>query len=144
LVPITWISNNIAISPAFDMDELNNVKKMGIDVIVDVRSEGQDDEDLMRQAKMKFIHVEVDDCYAPTQNQSDEIINFINPLLNQDKKVLIHCQNGYQRSPLVAITILIKRGMKVADALKLLKQRYPASSFTPHQEEFIENLKQAL
>ena len=100
-----------------------------------------DDADLIEQAKMEFFHVEIDDRYAPTQNQFDEILDFVNPLLNQDKKILIHCQNGYQRSPLLAITILIKRGMNVTDAKKLLKHRHPTSSFTPPQEEFIEKLK---
>ncbi len=141
MVPITWISKNIAISPAFEMDEINHIKKIGIDAIVDLRSEDQDDADLIRQAKMEFFHVEVDDRYAPTRNQFDEILDFVNPLLNQDKKILIHCQNGYQRSPLLAITILIKRGMNVTDAKKLLKHRHPTSSFTPPQEEFIEKLK---
>jgi len=63
LVPITWISKNIAISPAFEMDEINHIKKMGIDAIVDLRSEDQDDADLIRQNKMEFFHVEIDSFY---------------------------------------------------------------------------------
>jgi len=141
LLPIKWISDQIAVSPAFEDKEIKKIKEEGFDAIIDVRSEDHDDSELIRNAGMQCFHVSVDDRYAPTQNQLERILNFVNPLLDQEKKVLIHCQNGYQRSPLVAVTIFVHRGMDVADALGLLKQRFPESSFTPIQEEFIDHLK---
>lgn len=143
MVRLTWINNNIAISPAFDKADLIKIRQTGIDAIVDVRSEYQDDEALIRESGMEFFHVAVDDRYTPTQEQLESILDFVNPLLGQDKKILIHCQNGYGRSPLVAIAILVKRGMSVADAVRLLEDKHPAASFTPQQERFIYGLEQS-
>lgn len=141
MVNIIWITDNIGISPAFSMGELKILRNMGIDAIVDVRSEYEDDANLIRHEGMEFFHVAVDDRYCPTPNQLESILKFVSPLLVQDKKILIHCQNGYGRSPLVAIAILIKRGMNVALAVQLLEDRHPAVSFTPQQEEFIYSLE---
>lgn len=144
MVRVTWINNNIAISPAFRKGNLIKIRQMGIDAIVDVRSEYQDDDNLIRELGMEFFHTAVDDRYAPTQKQMESILDFVNPLLNQDKRILIHCQNGYGRSPLVAIAILVKRGMSVADAVGLLEDKHPAVSFTPQQERFIYTLETEL
>lgn len=141
MVRMTWINNNIAVGPAFGKSELNEIRQMGIEAIIDVRSEYQDDAVLIRELGMRFFHVAVDDRYAPTQKQLESILDFVNPLLNQDKKILIHCQNGYGRSPLVAIAILIKRGMYAADAVRLLEDKHPVVNFTLQQQEFIYSLE---
>lgn len=141
MVRMTWIDNNIAVGPAFRKSDLNKIGQMGIEAIVDVRSEYQDDAVLIRELGMEFFHIPVDDRYAPTQKQLESILDFVNPLLNQDKKILIHCQNGYGRSPLVAVAILIKRGMYAADAVGLLEDKHPVVNFTPQQEEFIYGLE---
>jgi len=141
VVRLIWINDNIAISPAFRTDELMNIKEMEIDAIIDVRSEYQDDADLIKRAGMEFFHVGIDDRYMPTHEQLESILKFVDPLLAQNRKILIHCQNGYGRSPLVAIAILVKYGMHVPDAVGLMEDRHPTISFTPQQEKFIYSLE---
>jgi len=119
-----------------------NIKEVGVDAILDVRSEYQDDADLIERAGMEYFHVGIDDRYAPTHEQLESILRFVEPLLTQNRKVLIHCQNGYGRSPLVAIAILVKHGMHVPDAVGLMEDKHPTISFTPQQEKFIYSLEQ--
>lgn len=146
MVDIIWITDTLAISPAFTTDELPDLKKMGIGVIVDIRSEDKDDADAMRQLGIDFFHVPVDDMCAPTQVQLESIMQFIRPWEpspGNRQKILIHCQYGYGRSPLVALSVLIERGMNKDQALALLYKSHPAATFSHEQEAFISRLKKA-
>lgn len=143
MVDIIWITDTLAISPAFTTDELPNLKKMGIGVIVDIRSEDKDDADAMRQVGIDFFHVPVDDTCVPTQVQLESIVQFIRPFLDKNKKILIHCQYGYGRSPLVVLSVLIECGTNKDQALALLYKSHPAATFSYEQEAFISRLKKA-
>jgi len=140
MVNISWINEQIAISGAISDKDILHLKTEGINAIVDVRSEYCDNRELIEKDGMQFLHVEVDDRYAPTERQLEAVLNFIDPLLDQNKKILVHCQNGYGRSPLTVIAILVKRGMDIASAVTLIEDKHPLASFTPQQEEFIYNL----
>ena len=135
-----WITEDIAVSAAFLEEDIHKIKQAGIDAIIDVRSEYSANRELIEGVGMQFLHLDVDDRYAPTQEQLRKIFDFALPLLEQGKKILVHCQNGYGRSPLVAVAIMVKRGLSVADAVRILEDRHPAASFTPQQEGFIYSL----
>ena len=134
---ISWITEQIAVSGSFLDEDIPCLKKSAIDAIVDVRTEYCDNKELIEKFGLQFLHIEIDDRYSPTFEQLEKIFNFIIPLLNKDKKILIHCQNGCGRSPLVAIAILVKGGMDVADAVGLVEEKHPIVSFTPQQEQFV-------
>jgi len=137
MVAISWISDNIAVSGLFLDQDIPFLKKQGIDAIVDLRSEYCDNIKLIEELCIEFLHVEIDDRYAPTLEQLEEIFNFVEPLLDNNKKILIHCQNGCGRAPLVVIALLAKRGMTIADAVSLVEDKNPITGFTPQQEKFI-------
>ena len=135
------ITNTLSVSSAFTKDELDYVHRLGFAAIVDVRSEDEDDAELIKHKGMAFLHVAVDDLGTPTDMQLQRVMDLVNPLLGLNKKVLVHCENGYGRSPLIAASILVKRGMGVQDALALLKRGHPTYSFSSEQEAFIQNLR---
>jgi protein-tyrosine phosphatase len=64
-------------------------------------------------------------------------MGFVEPLLEKGRKVLIHCQNGAGRSPLIVIAVLMRQGMKAHDALRLVKERHPKCGFTDNQTYFL-------
>lgn len=137
MADISWITEQIAVSGAFPNEDIPNLKNRGIDAILDVRSEYSDDQKLINELGLEFLRIEIDDRYNPTFEQLKKISNFVEPLLDKGKKILIHCQNGYGRSPLVAISVLAKRGMNVADAVRLVEDKHPGVSFSTQQEKFI-------
>jgi len=141
---ITWITDSLAVGPALTNIELEQLKDVGIDAIVDVRSEETDNEDLLKDLDIDFLHINADDRYCPTRKQLNSIFQFVNPLLEKNKKIFVHCQNGYGRSPLVIISILVNRGMSISDAVSLLYDKHPTASFTPQQEKFIYSLEDIL
>ena len=137
MVNFFWVSDQLAVSGALVDDDLSSLKEQDIGVIVDLRSEASDNIKLIEELCIHFLHVGIDDRYSPSFEQLEEIFHFVEPLLDSNKKILIHCQNGCGRAPLVAIAVLAKRGMKIADASNLVEDRNPTTGFTPHQEKFI-------
>lgn len=137
MVNISWITEQIAVSGAFFDDDIGFLRRRGVDAIIDLRSEYCDNQEQIEKCGMQFLHIEVDDCDSPTKRQLEEIFKFVEPLLNKGKKVLIHCQNGCGRSPLVAVAIISKRGMLIPEAVSLVKEKNPWTGFTEHQEKFI-------
>ena len=89
---------------------------------------------------MEFFHTGIDDHHTPTREQLESVLNFANLFLNQDKKILIHCQNGSGRAPLIATAVLVKRGMSASDARRIIEEKHPAIGFSAQQEEFISGL----
>ena len=144
MLNITWINDNIAVGAAFNATDTAEIKKLGIEAIIDLRSEYCDDKRQIEELGLKFLHIKVDDRYSPSTEQLKKIFEFVLPFLKKNKKVLMHCQNGYGRSPLVAIALLTKQGMDLVAALGKVKQRHPACSFTPQQEKFLYSFQELL
>lgn len=134
---ISWINDSLAVSGAFLDDDIPYLKREGVDAIVDLRREFCDNAERIRKCGMEFLHVAVDDCYCPSFDQLEEVLNFAGPILDDGKGLLVHCQNGCGRSPLVIVAILVDRGMNVSDAVSLVQDKHPRTGFTEHQERFI-------
>jgi len=137
MVDISWVTDQIAVSGAFLEEDIPYLKDEGIEVIVDMRSEACDNKELIEEFGMQFFHVEVNDCTSPTSRQLDGIFNFVEPFLEAGKKILVHCQNGFGRSPLVVVAILAKRGMDISNAVSLVENRHPGMGLTNNQQNFI-------
>ena len=137
MVDVSWVTPQIAVGRAFLDEDVYCLKNLGIDAIVDVRSEYCDNKELIEKLGLEFLHVDIDDGYIPSLEQLRKIFNFVEPLLDRKKKIFIHCQNGYGRSPLVVAAILAKRGCTISEAVSLLEEKYPKASFSLNQQNFI-------
>ncbi|UCD15495.1 MAG: dual specificity protein phosphatase family protein [Candidatus Omnitrophota bacterium] len=137
MVSISWITDQIAVSGAFLSGDIGYIKREAIAAIVDLRSEDCDDARLIKDNSIAFLHVDIDDCYAPTFSQLRQIMEFVRPLLRNNKKVLLHCQNSCGRAPLVAVAVLADSGSSIADAVRLVEDKHPLVGFTPQQEKFV-------
>ncbi len=134
---ISWITEQIAVGKAPFQDEFLYLKNLGINAIVDVRSEYCDDKELINKLGMKFLHLEIDDGYAPQKDDLDKLFKFALPLLEKGERIFIHCQNGVGRSPLICIALLVKMGWQISEAVSQIERKYPFASFSLHQERFI-------
>jgi len=138
MVNVSWINDQVIVSGAIAEEDMARLRSQGIDAIVDLRSEYRDDEKLIKELGMQFLHVMIDDGCCPTFEQLDRILDFSNSILDEGKRILIHCQNGCGRSPFVIAALLAARGMKIPDAVGLIKDRHPNMGFTDEQERFID------
>lgn len=73
-----------------------NLKKMGVDIVVDVRLSGKDREKkLVNQAGMKFAAIPWH-CYIPKDHVFAEFLALMRK--NQGKKIFVHCRYGDDRT----------------------------------------------
>lgn len=134
---LIWITETLAVGPALSADGIERLPQSSIGAVVDMRSEYCDDEKLLSKLGIEFLHLPVDDRYAPTFPQVEELWQFTSIQWGAGKKVYIHCQNGYGRSPLGAICVLTKSGWPMAKALYLVEDKHPLVSFTEYQQKFL-------
>ena len=63
----------------------------------------------------------------------DEAINFINEAINKNKKILVHCKGGINRSPAIVVAYLVKYKLySLLDAVDLVKNKKKSARFQPH------------
>lgn len=136
---ISWVNDQIAVSGAFKDKDIPLLEKQGIEAVLDIRSERADNKELLKKHGMDYLRVKVDDTFTPSFDQLKEAMDFVEPLLDMGRKVLIHCQNGAGRSNLVVVVVLVRQGMKIADAIKLTKEKNPNCGFTVSQRRFLDN-----
>lgn len=137
MLDFSWITQQIAVSGAFTDDDIPHLNENKIDAVIDIRSEYYDNKNLLHNHGIDYLNIPVDDRYSPSITQLEQIFTFIEPLLNSRKKILVHCQNGCGRSTLTVAAILAKKGVQISDAINLLKEKHPRTSFTIEQEKFI-------
>tara|TARA_B110000114_G_C15075157_1_gene391456 strand:+ start:219 stop:674 length:456 start_codon:yes stop_codon:yes gene_type:complete len=75
--------------------------------------------------KSEKIRIPIDDNYIFKNNEILKYINILNKIdkyLKQNKKVLVFCKFGFQRSTtIVLLYLIIKKKIKKEDSIKLIK-----------------------
>lgn len=138
------VTDQLSVSDAPTEEDIREIAAEGYAAVVDLRSETCDDMGLLEKLGLAFFHVDIDDTYTPTMEQLHQIFTFADHFLGQGKRILVHCQNGCGRSPLMVAAILIHRGMPTPAALNLLYDRQPLTCFSDRQEIFIHGLEEKL
>jgi predicted protein tyrosine phosphatase len=124
-----WFTDLLAVGGCFPMDRaIHLAQTHGIRAIVDLRSEDRDDQESLAAAGIDFLHLPTPDFEPATSAMLDEGVSFARRHLDRGDKVLIHCQHGIGRSPLVALCVLVDLGWEPLDALALAKDKRSAVS----------------
>ena len=85
-------------------------------------------------------HLPIIDGKIPTLTETQELISWLTPSLNQGKKIVIHCAGGLGRAGTIAACYLISQGHTATDAISIVrKARSPRAIETSTQENFIQN-----
>ncbi|MDQ4135441.1 MAG: dual specificity protein phosphatase family protein [Pseudomonadota bacterium] len=106
-----------------------------IGAVVDLRIEACDDEAVLVRHGLSFLHLPTEDHCAVSQPMLRDGVAFVNGHLDQERRVLIHCEHGIGRSATLALCVLVSRGMAPLDALELAKSRRSLVSPSPAQYE---------
>lgn len=117
-----WLTERIAVGACFPIEQAASLsRKHGISAVVDLREEDRDDEQALRDAGIELLHLPTPDLEPATATMLDEGVAFVSERVRRGEKVLIHCQHGIGRSPLLALCAMVDQGWDPLDALTRAK-----------------------
>ena len=123
-VDISWLTEEVAVSGCFSADcAACLAAEHGIGAVIDLREEDRDDEEALRSAGIDFLHLPTPDLEPATCDMLDAGVAFARDHISRGGRVLIHCMHGIGRSPLLALCLMVDRGMEPLEALKQAKDR---------------------
>jgi protein-tyrosine phosphatase len=97
-----------------------------------------------------FIYYEIPDQRLPSDlNSYRELIQHLHTLVNEGRRIYIHCRGGHGRSGIVAACLLIHMGYSSEEALVLVSNAHKTREYIPDypcpqtadQVEFVRNYR---
>jgi protein-tyrosine phosphatase len=89
---------------------------------------------------MLYVYFPIFDEDLPDLARLDAVATLGTRLLESGQRVLSHCGMGLNRSALVAGLILVRRGVKGADAVARIRSRRPGALFNETFASYLESL----
>jgi atypical dual specificity phosphatase len=124
--------------------ELRGVKEKGIKAIVSLTGTPLNPESVGRLGFDNFDYLHSHFSGAPTTDQVDEIIRFIEEENAQSKPVLVHCGEGKGRTGTILAAYLAYHGLRADDAIKRVRQERPGSIENLEQENAVRQYEKTL
>lgn len=117
--------------------KIKNLSDYGIQAILDLREEGEDDSKDLEKYSMQYLRIGIHDRGIPTLHDTQSALDWIRHHLNDNKKVFIHCNLGRGRAPLMACLYLISKDVERRSAIKLVKKSRKYTYFNQNQLQYI-------
>jgi hypothetical protein len=118
----SWITPDLAVGGSFPAGVgARLAREHRLAGVVDVRSEACDDGQELDACGLRFLHLPTQDMHGVSQPMLDTGVAFAAEIAGQGGALLIHCEHGIGRSALLALCVLVDRGMAPLDALSLAK-----------------------
>lgn len=134
-VNFSWITPDLALGGRLSNRELEALPRLGIGAVIDLRSEAVDEEAVLRESELDFLHLPTDDHAAITPPMLASGVEFSAAQAAQGRRILVHCEHGIGRSATLLLCVLVSRGLAPTAALRLAKDRRERVSPSPAQYE---------
>ncbi|HWM52688.1 MAG TPA: dual specificity protein phosphatase family protein [Thermoplasmata archaeon] len=135
--------------PAFMEWDFARLRKMGYSVVVSLECDRLNTFEI-EDAGFEHKKICVEDFAAPTLDQVDEFVAFVNSKIGEGKKVLVHCYAGRGRTGTMLAAYLIHQGMSSDAAVREIRERASKAYGTlrgviePDQEELLRRYERHL
>ncbi len=136
---IRWILENLGGSRAPEPEELDLWKKENVDTIINLLN-GEYGKNLAEEEKKQgFSVIRIPFSMADPIPAEEflAVYDYIDELINQGKKVVVHCKYGQARSGTFLAGYLIYKGLDYEEALNKVMEK----GFYPHTDYQIKFLK---
>jgi protein-tyrosine phosphatase len=121
---LDWITPNLVVGGRLAELGIGALaREHGITHVVDLRSEEQDDAQLLERNGIQLLHLPTPDRFPPQLEQLREGAEWVIAAQRKGGKVAIHCEHGIGRSALLAACVLVQGGQTPCAALAQLRQQ---------------------
>lgn len=133
---LVWILPRLALGARFPGEAVEYLaRQLGIRLIVDVRLEDGDDEQLLREHGIEALHLPIEALSPLVRRQLHRGVHQVLATLSGGHKVYIHCEQGLGRSVLLTLCVLVALGWSPLEALARIKHLRPEVYPSPDQLE---------
>src|SRR6059036_144095 len=108
--------------PAYIEWDFARLRKMGYSVVVSLECDRLNTFEI-KDAGFEHKKICVEDFSAPTLDQVDAFLGFVDSKIAEGKKVLVHCFAGRGRTGTMLAAYLIHQGMSSEAAVREIRQR---------------------
>ena len=135
--------------PAYMEWDLPRLRKMGFSVVVSLECQRLNTFEI-EDAGFEHRKICVPDFTAPTFDQLDEFVSFVDSKKAEGKKVLVHCYAGRGRTGTMLAAYLIHEGMHSDAAIREIRDKAQTAYGTlvgviePEQEETLHQYERRL
>lgn len=119
----SWITDNLAVGGAPKRYAYRRLASSGVTAVIDCREEASDDPAALENVGIRFLRLPTEDRYGLSQQHLLEGVRWAQAQIEAGGKVLVHCQHGVGRAPLLGSAVLVAGGLSAPEALKTVRQR---------------------
>lgn len=126
---VHWVAENLAVGHApMSYEDLDAIKVQGVDAIVNLCAEYVDLADIERDRGFEVLYLPVEDGDAPSIEELEKGLEWLDEAVHLGKKVLVHCRNGVGRTGTFVTGYLLRRGFGIRKAEARLRSVVSAPS----------------
>jgi hypothetical protein len=130
------ITPQLYVGPQYRINGLRSLKLEGIDAVVNMRVEK--DDQILGLAPARYCYLPTIDDDAPSMEHLAKGVRFIDEVIRSGGKVYIHCGAGVGRAPTMAAAYLISMGHKPDEAISIIRKVRPFIYIMPVQLQQLE------
>ena len=120
---VTWITEQLAAGHApLSYDDLETIKARDIDVIVNLCGEFCDLHEIQEDSGFAVYYLPIADECAPDMGEMEKALAWLEQKLAQGHKALVHCRFGVGRTGTFVSAFLMRTGIDLKAAEKILKK----------------------
>lgn len=120
---MSWITPQLAVGGRVRPKDIPLLAASGVTMVVDTRSEEQDDEAALGAARIGLLHLPTPDTHPVSLEQLEYGGRWIRARVEAGERVLVHCEHGVGRSVMMAAASLMVAGSSTHEALTLIERR---------------------
>jgi protein-tyrosine phosphatase len=120
---LTWVTPQLSVGHApLSFTDLDAIRKEGIAAIVNLCGEYCDLHEIEQDSGFEVCYLPIPDECAPNIEEMENAIDWVDQRILQGKKILVHCRFGVGRTGTFVTAYLLKKGLDMKAASKLLKK----------------------